>query len=52
MPGLICVILMQMAATLTSLTIVSEKEQGTMEALVVSPIRKNELMLGKWPCPM
>ena len=46
-PGLICVILMQMAATLTSLTIVSEKEQGTMEALVVSPVRKNELMLGK-----
>jgi len=46
-PGLICVILMQMSATLTSLTIVSEKEQGTMEALVVSPIRKNELMLGK-----
>jgi len=46
-PGLICVILMQMSATLTSLTIVSEREQGTMEALVVSPIRKNELMLGK-----
>ncbi len=46
-PGLIVVILMQMSAVLTSLTIVSEKEQGTMEALVVSPIRKNELMLGK-----
>ncbi len=46
-PGFIVVILMQMSATLTSLTIVSEKEQGTMEALVVSPIRKNELMLGK-----
>lgn len=46
-PGLICVILMQMSATLTSMTIVSEKEQGTMEALVVSPVRKNELMLGK-----
>ena len=46
-PGLIVVILMQMSATLTSLTIVSEKEQGTMEALVVSPVRKNELMLGK-----
>lgn len=46
-PGLICIILMMMSATLTSLTIVSEKEQGTMEALVVSPIRKNELMLGK-----
>ncbi|MBN3032486.1 MAG: ABC transporter permease [Candidatus Saganbacteria bacterium] len=46
-PGLIVVILMQMSATLTSLTIVSEKEQGTLEALVVSPVRKNELMLGK-----
>lgn len=46
-PGLICIILMQMSATLTSLTIVSEKEQGTMESLVVSPIRKNELMIGK-----
>jgi len=46
-PGLICVILMMMSATLTSLTIVAEKEEGTMEALVVSPVRKNELMLGK-----
>jgi ABC-2 type transport system permease protein len=46
-PGIIAVILMQISATLTSLAIVSEKEQGTMEALVVSPIRKNELMLGK-----
>jgi ABC-2 type transport system permease protein len=46
-PGLICIILMMMSATLTSLTIVSEKEQGTMEGLVVSPVRKNELMLGK-----
>jgi ABC-2 type transport system permease protein len=46
-PGLICIILMMMSATLTSLTIVSEKEQGTIEGLVVSPVRKNELMLGK-----
>jgi len=46
-PGLICVILMMMSATLTSLTIVSEKEEGTMETLVVSPVTKNELMLGK-----
>lgn len=46
-PGLICIILMMMSATLTSLTIVAEKEQGTMEGLVVSPVRKNELMLGK-----
>jgi len=46
-PGLISSILMMLAAALTSLTIVSEKEQGTMEALVASPVRKNELMIGK-----
>ena len=46
-PGLIASILMMLAATLTSLTIVSEKEQGTMEALIASPVRKNELMIGK-----
>jgi ABC-2 type transport system permease protein len=46
-PGLISTILMMMAASLTSLTIVSEKENGTMEALVASPIKRNELMIGK-----
>lgn len=46
-PGLIAVILMQVSALLTSLTIISEKEQGTIESIIVSPIRKYELMLGK-----
>jgi len=46
-PGLIAVILMQVSAILTSLTIISEKEQGTIESIIVSPIRKYELMLGK-----
>ena len=46
-PGLICMILMTMSANVTSLTIISEKEQGTLVGLVVSPVRKNELMLGK-----
>jgi ABC-2 type transport system permease protein len=46
-PGVICIMLMIMSANVTSLTIISEKEQGTMEGLVVSPVRKNELMLGK-----
>jgi ABC-2 type transport system permease protein len=46
-PGLISSILLMLAASLTSLTIVSEKEMGTMEALIASPIRKNELMIGK-----
>lgn len=46
-PGLIGVILMQVSVILTSLTIISEKEQGTIESIIVSPIRKYELMLGK-----
>lgn len=46
-PGLIAVILMQVSTILTSLTIISEKEQGTIESIIVSPVRKYELMLGK-----
>ncbi|MFA5113806.1 MAG: ABC transporter permease [Candidatus Margulisiibacteriota bacterium] len=46
-PGLICVILMLISAALTSVIIVSEKELGTMEKLVISPVRKTELMVGK-----
>ncbi|MGB9612591.1 MAG: ABC transporter permease [Candidatus Margulisiibacteriota bacterium] len=46
-PGLICIILMMLSASLTSQTIIAEKEKGTMERLVVSPVRKHELILGK-----
>lgn len=46
-PGLIAVILMQISALLTSLTIVRERERGTIEQLVVSPITPHELMIGK-----
>ncbi len=46
-PGLVVVILMLLAALLTSQTIVREREQGTMEGLVVSPITAREIMLGK-----
>jgi len=46
-PGLVVVILMMLAALLTSQTIVREREQGTMEGLVVSPITAREIMLGK-----
>jgi len=46
-PGLIAVIQMVLAALLTSVTIVRERERGTIEQLVVSPIRPLELMLGK-----
>jgi len=46
-PGQICIILMMLSTLLTSLSIVGEKESGTIEGLVVSPIRTRELVLGK-----
>lgn len=46
-PGLIAVILMIIAALLTSLTIAREWEAGTMEQLLSTPVRPAELVLGK-----
>jgi ABC-2 type transport system permease protein len=46
-PGLIAVIMMVIAALLTSLTVAREWEQGTMEQLIATPVRVPELVLGK-----
>ena len=46
-PGLIAVIMMVIAALLTSLTISKEWEQGTMEQLISTPVKGHELILGK-----
>lgn len=46
-PGLIAIIMMVIAALLTSLTIVRERETGTMEQLISTPVKPNELILGK-----
>ena len=46
-PGIIAVIMMITGTVLTAVTIVKEKEQGTIEQIVSSPIRKFELMIGK-----
>jgi ABC-2 type transport system permease protein len=46
-PGLTAVILMMMAAMVTSLTVAREWERGTMEGLIASPLRAHELMIGK-----
>jgi ABC-2 type transport system permease protein len=46
-PGLIAVIMMVIAALLTSLTVAREWERGTMEQLVSTPVRGRELILGK-----
>jgi len=46
-PGLIAVIMMVIAALLTSLTVAREWERGTMEQLISTPVRRQELILGK-----
>jgi len=46
-PGLIGMILQMMTSLLTALTIVRERERGTMEQLIVTPIRPWELLVGK-----
>ncbi len=46
-PGIITVILMLVSAMMTSITIVREKELGTMEALLVSPIKPAIIIIGK-----
>jgi len=46
-PGVICNLMMVVTVTLTAMAIVREKEIGTMEQLMVTPIRPMELMIGK-----
>jgi len=46
-PGVVANIIMLVTLMLTALAIVREKEIGTMEQLMVTPLRPIELMLGK-----
>ena len=46
-PGLIAILLQVQTLILSALAIVREREQGTMEQLIVTPVRSWELMLGK-----
>ena len=46
-PGLMVVIIMIVTIQQTAVTLVKEKDQGTLEQLIVSPIHRGELMVGK-----
>jgi len=47
LPGVIALIVSLMSLLLTSMAVVREKEIGTMEQLIVSPLTSFELILGK-----
>jgi ABC-2 type transport system permease protein len=46
-PGLIAIIMTLIGALLTAMVVAREWERGTMEALLVTPVRINEILLGK-----
>jgi ABC-2 type transport system permease protein len=46
-PGLIAVIMTVVGALLTALTVVRELENGSMEGLMATPLKRTELLLGK-----
>ncbi|HLV79336.1 MAG TPA: ABC transporter permease [Chthonomonadaceae bacterium] len=46
-PGLVCVLMQLVTVSLTSFSLVRERELGTLEQLMVSPVGRLGLMLGK-----
>jgi ABC-2 type transport system permease protein len=46
-PGLLAIILAMTMVMITAVAIVRETEKGTMEALIATPVRPTEVMLGK-----
>ncbi len=46
-PGVMTLILMLVSAMMTSITLAREKELGTMEVLLVSPLKPFQIILGK-----
>jgi ABC-2 type transport system permease protein len=46
-PGIITVLLMLISAMMTSISIAREKELGTMEVLLVSPLKPVQIVVGK-----
>ncbi|MCP4229413.1 MAG: ABC transporter permease [bacterium] len=46
-PGIIGVMMLMITMMLTAMAVVRERERGTMEQLLVSPVKRLELLLGK-----
>lgn len=46
-PGIVAFLVMLLTLLLTSMAIIREKESGTMEQLIVTPLQPAELILGK-----
>lgn len=46
-PGTMALILMLISAMMTSISITREKELGTMEVLLISPLRPSQIIMGK-----
>ena len=46
-PGIVAFLIMILTLLLTSMAIIKEKEAGTMEQLIVTPMKPSELILGK-----
>jgi ABC-2 type transport system permease protein len=46
-PGIVCVLLMEMMVPLTAFSLVRERERGTVEQLMVTPLRGGEVLIGK-----
>ncbi len=46
-PGILCMILLLITALLSGMSITREKELGTLEQILVSPVRRIEFILGK-----
>lgn len=46
-PGILALVLMVITMLLTSIAVVKEKENGTLEQLIVSPLRPRQIILGK-----
>ncbi|RJQ54973.1 MAG: ABC transporter permease [Actinobacteria bacterium] len=47
LPGLIAIIMMNITIVQTAMSLVREKEYGTIEQLIASPVKRYELMVGK-----